>query len=719
MKALNTLKFHPTSEKIVDILCQKTQNTNPMFFRVLISYYLTKLCSMMRVKIATQDRGEIPVNLYAINLAASGQGKGFSTNIIEDQIINQFRSVFLEETYPVIVEENLAQLAVKRAAIKNEDPDLVLQSIIHEFKQLGTLAFSFDSGTTPAVKQFRHQLLMAGIGSLNLEIDEIGNNLLGNADVLSSFLELFDIGKIKQKLTKNTKENIRSEEIEGKTPTNLLLFGTPAKLLDGSKTEEEFYSFLETGYARRCLFGFTRYATKNKSLTPLQVYDQLINTNTNQYLKDLSLTLSKLAHVTNYNKMVTVSKDVSILLIEYRLYCEDLADKLNEHEEIQKAEIAHRYFKALKLAGTYAFIDNQPFISEANLYHAICMTEASGVSFKEILKRDKNYVKLAKYIASINHEITHVDLTEDLPFYKGPISQKQDLMQLAIAWGYKNQIIIKRSMTNGIEFIQGETLQVTDLNKIIISYSTHEAYNYKNVLTPFTNLNNLVKQTGKHWVNHHTRNAHRSEDNIISGFNVVVLDIDKNANIDTMKLLLEDYLFLYHTTKRHTVTDHRFRIIMPLNYHLYLDNNEFKEFMNNIYEWLPFDADIATGQRSRKWETYPGTYEYSKGDKLLDAMLFIPQTSKNDERKQIVHDYQSLSNLERWFIQKAMIGDRNNQLIRYALILVDLGEDILSVTQKVTTLNSKLPNKLTSDELNTTILKSAGKAIINKNNPTN
>ncbi len=75
MRDLKTLTFHPTAEKIVEILCKKTQNTNPMFFRVLLSYYLAKITAMMRVKIATRDRGDIPVNLYAINLAPSGQGK--------------------------------------------------------------------------------------------------------------------------------------------------------------------------------------------------------------------------------------------------------------------------------------------------------------------------------------------------------------------------------------------------------------------------------------------------------------------------------------------------------------------------------------------------------------------------------------------------------------------------------------------------------------------
>ena len=78
---------------------------------------------------------------------------------------------------------------------------------------------------------------------MNSEIDEIGSNLLGSSDILNTFLELYDVGKIKQKLVKNTAESLRSEEIVGRTPCNLLMFGTPSKLLDGGKTEEDYFSF--------------------------------------------------------------------------------------------------------------------------------------------------------------------------------------------------------------------------------------------------------------------------------------------------------------------------------------------------------------------------------------------------------------------------------------------------------------------------------------------
>jgi len=109
----------------------------------------------------------------------------------------------------------------------------------------------------------RQKLLLANAGSMCLEIDEISSNFAGNAEVLTTYLELYDKGLIKQKLTKNTKENKRYEEIWGKTPTNLMLFGTPVKLLDGSKVEEDFKEMLEIGYARRFLIGYSNKVIHN------------------------------------------------------------------------------------------------------------------------------------------------------------------------------------------------------------------------------------------------------------------------------------------------------------------------------------------------------------------------------------------------------------------------------------------------------------------------
>lgn len=464
MKPIEQMQFHPTSERLVEILCNKTQNKEKLFFRVLVGYYFSVIAAQMRCVVATKDRGEIPVNMYALNLSPSGTGKGFSTSVMENEVINQFRHRFLEETFPILAEQNLPKLSLKRATRKQTDPDEELVRVQKEFDSLGNLLFSFDSGTPAAVKQMRHKLLMANAGSVNLEIDEIGSNLVGNTEVLTTFLELYDKGHIKQKLVKNTAENVRSEEIVGSTPTNMMLFGTPAKLLDGSMTESQLYSMLETGYARRCFFGYVRSASKDTQLTAEQVYDLLTSNQNNTFLEELSDRLANLADIINANKKLVISKDTSLVLIEYKLKCEALAAQMGEHEEIRKAEVSHRYFKALKLAGAYAFIDDSPELTEEHLYNAIKLAEESGEAFQRLLTRDRPYVKLAKHLAATGRELTQADLVEDLPFYKGPMSQKTEMLSLAIAWGYKNNIIIKKAFNDGIEFLRGESLKPTDLS---------------------------------------------------------------------------------------------------------------------------------------------------------------------------------------------------------------------------------------------------------------
>ena len=717
MRDLTKLSFHPTTEKIVELLCEKTQNSNPQFFRMMVCYYVCKMAATMRVQIATKDRGNIPVNFYGINLGISGIGKGFSTNILEDQIISQFRTVFFEDTLPRVAERNLRTLAVRRTNIHNNNPslttpmiefDAMFADVQKEYESLGKMAFSFDSGTTAAVKQMRHKLLMAGVGAMNLEIDEIGSNLLGNVDVLGTFLELFDVGKVKQKLTKNTKENIRSEEIEGKTPTNMMLFGTPAKLFDGSKVEDEFWTFIQTGYGRRCFFGYTKGTGRNK-MSASEVYDKLTSAASDQLITSLSNRFATLAAEINYNREIQVSKDVSLTLINYKLACEDQADRLGEHEEMYKAELSHRYFKALKLAGAFAFMDGHGEITEDNLYHAIAMAEESGDSFRAMMNQDKNYVKLAKYLASVNKEATHVDLTESLGFYKGSQSQKNDLLQLATAWGYKNSIIIKRKFESNIEFISGEALTPTSLDKMYLSHSADLAVAYQNVQAPFDRLTELVKMKDHHWCSHHTATGRRAEDDIVPGFNILVLDVDGGVKLDIVKILLKDFKYIIHTTKRHTPQDHRFRVMIPMNYVLKLNEIDYKEFMRNVFEWLPFECDTETGQRSRKWATHDGTTVHVNDGDMLDAMLFIPRTSKNDERKANIQQHQDMTGIERWFMSNIGTGNRNNQLLKYGLMLVDAGYNLVDIDIKVESLNNKLENPLSSDEIDHTIRKTIQK----------
>jgi hypothetical protein len=190
-------------------------------------------------------------------------------------------------------------------------------------------------------------------------------------------------------------------------------------------------------------------------------------------------------------------------------------------------------------------------ITMEHLESAIALAEESREALNRILNRDKPYVKLAEYICSIQKELTHADLVEDLPFYKGSENQKRDMLKLAIAYGYKNGMVIKRDLVDDIEFFSGSSLEQTDLEHVTLSYSTHYTQDYQNKEINFRALHKLCARPGYHWVNHALRpnpekgardRGYRCETHVVPGFNLVVVDVDGGISIGIAKELLKDYV---------------------------------------------------------------------------------------------------------------------------------------------------------------------------------
>ena len=709
-------KYHPFAERIVDILTRKVNNENRHFFRVLTAYYLSKVASMMRCNIQTNDRDIIPVYTYVLNLMVSGTGKGHSTNILEREFVAHFKKDFLNSVFPKEAEKNLQFLAQEKASWKvnigqttrslPEECDFQLGEFQKAFDKLGELAFSFDSGTAPAVKQMREKLLLAAAGSMNLELDEVGSNLSSNIDVLNAFLELYDVGLIKQKLIKNTQESVRSEELPGSTPTNLMMFGTPTKLLDGGRTEEEFKEFLETGYARRLLFGYTTESHRTKYASAQERYAQMIDQNLADEVADIQQTFASFAK-RSINTILQMSEEDHIHLIEYQMKCEDLADDLKDHMTIQKAELNHRYYKALKLAGAYAYADNSPEMTKDDLDYAISLVEDSGEAFHKLMRKQGPYERLAHYLADVDNEVTQHELMEELPFYKGSEAQRNELMSLAMSFGYRNNIIIKKRLLDNIEFFKGETLIETDMDKLTVAISRDIAYDYQTDHPPFNLLHKLTTAEGYHYTAHSFINGHRKSENVIPGFDLLILDCDGDVNISTAKVLLEDYTFLLSTTKRHTEETNRFRLILPLSHRIKLSTYDYSRFMKNVFDWLPFPVDEAAKDISRKWASHPGHHEYNQGS-ILDATLFIPETKKSDEMRAKI-TATGVGNIERWFINHTTTGNRANHLYRYGMVLVDAGMALGDIVDKLESFNSKLETPLPEEQFRNSTVKSISK----------
>ena len=205
--------------------------------------------------------------------------------------------------------------------------------------------------------------------------------------------------------------------------------------------------------------------------------------------------------------------------------------------------------------------------------------------------------------------------------------------------------------------------------------------------------------------------GYRDEAHCAKGFNLLVLDLDDGTSIDMVKLLLSQYKFFLHTTKRHTENHNRFRVVLPMSHKLKLTRDDYKQFMQNVFAFLPFDVDSQTGQRSRKWQTNNGKYSYNDGE-LFDVIPFIPKTKHAEKQKALLNTYTNLNNLERWVITNSTDQGRNNSLVRYAYVCVDLGQDLNTVQNNVLALNNKLPKPLAEQEVLSTVMISASKKII-------
>lgn len=702
---VSNVPHHIVIDEISEILSNQVRNEDKSFFRMLVAQALCTIASTMRAKVMTEHRGEIPVNGYTIALSPSGTGKGASMTLL-DEVTKDFRLTFTNYTMPLISEANLWKLAMGKAARNGTEEQTEFDALNREYKDAGAYTYSFDEATKAAIRQVRHKLILANCGALNLVVDEVGTNLSSVMEALASYLELYDQGLLKRSLTKNTAENKRTEELEGKTPANALLFGTPTKLLDGGKTEDDFYSLLETGYARRCFFAMGK-PTLPERLTPKEQYDRLRDPAAKVLLQKWANHFASLADPTKADWLIDVPADVGVELMAYQMDCEDQAQKISDHEPIRKHELAHRYYKAIKLAGALAFIEEAMVMDMNHLHCAIKLVEESGQAFQSILRRERAYAKLARYLASANTELTHADLMETLPFYKGGPTAQNNLMTMATAWGYKNHIIIKKRYVDNVELFMGETLKEVSLDAMTLAYSDDYAYNYEAVEVPFSDLHQLTQAPDLNWTTHAFKKGHRLGENAIPGFNMIVLDIDGTARLDTVHELMKDYVFMTHTTKRHGLdgTD-RFRLILPMNYELKLDKEDYKAFMTNVMAWLPFEADHDAGtDQVRKWLTNPnGVYHYNTDGQLFDVLPFVPQTSRNEQHNKDMKALGSLDNLERWFAQRFTEGNRNQLMIKFALALADTGMSYPEVEEKVLSFNKKLSNGLSKDELQRTVL---------------
>lgn len=713
--------YHPLQEDILNLVRGATLNNNgDTFFRVVIASNLAQIAGAMRAKIKDALGEETLLNLYVCGTMPSGSGKSQAQNKILDDITQGFKTVLQQQILPRAHDKQLELLArVQVTAEQGAYSPLLVkaarQPMEDEYRSYGSFLWRMSGGTEAAIRQERKKIQLQGCGALNVFVDEIGYNLISNQALNVLGLCLYDNGKIEASITKVTKENSRYPERDIPIPVNFLWMGDPTKLFDSSETEKAFMEFLASGYARRTLFGIGGAKTSTKDAKP----EDILNMRKTAYAPQLRDNITKvITQLANYNLLdteIALEEPELLYLYEYEIWCKQRVDGISPiSDNIYRIELGERMYKVLKLAGIYAFIDSSPKVTKEHLLYAMKLAEDSGKALHTMLHPEEPYIKLAKYLSTVTEPKSRADISEALPFFKNARYQNE-LLDRANEWAYNHDISIKSIARGKLEFFQGEHMNMTNLDILKLSISQDRAYHYKNREVAFKDLKALGQIDDWHWCVHHltydpkdpSKGNWRKDECVIGSFNLLVLDLDDGDSIEFIKEVFQEYKYVLYTTKRHTEEHPRCRIILPLKYELTLDKSDYSRFMENVYESLPFKGiDTGTKDRARKWCTNKGTVIEHEDGKLFDPRPYMPNTAENDLRQDELKKYGNMDKVQRWFITNMGEGNRNNMLIRYGYMMRDHGLLGMELEEAILTLNQKLENPLSIDEIRNTILKS-------------
>lgn len=694
-----------TIKEMMEALQHKLPEVDEHFIKIMLFNKLSQISTNMRNTIQWMDGTKVPTNFYAFNLATSGYSKGKINNILEDELTNRFKAKFLTTFSASQIDTKLTMRSQALAAQNGIDEAEAHAEIIRRWNKLPKHLYSFSEATIEGFRAKREKLSMVEFGATNFEVDEIALKFDSISEIFSVLLEAYDMGKAKQKLIK-----VDSNQDAGKVPSNCLMFGTPSRLLNGSKTEKQFIDLLSQGFARRSFFCYINESAGHTAVSSEDRLKMMRDTGKSTDMKALAEHLEELASTQHFNTDIIIPDVVAIALLDYEKACKELASGYKQHQDIEKAEIEHRYWKTLKVMGMMVFIDKRTEATLSDLEDAIEFTDRSGDDFKEIMHRPANYVRLYEFIIDSKRRLTQTELLEELYFYNGVNKTMRDeMMKLAQSYAYTEGGLIRVAYRDGVEFIEGQQTEKNNLEEIIFSVSTDLAHNYAPKVNKWSEMPRLLS-SGLNFTTHHFQEQHRLNDNAIQGFNMIVLDVDEDTPLALAIALLEDYEYVIGTTKSHQkdkgglVAD-RYRILLPLDRTIKLNKEDYSEFMKNIFDWIPVACDEGTKDIARKWATYEGSQVFVNHGEMICPLEFIPATSKQQARAERVKELGNLNALEKWFALNSSVGDRNNKMLNYALVLKDGGKSYDEVTDAVFALNDKLYDRLPEQELMETVFK--------------
>jgi hypothetical protein len=586
---------------------------------VIAISHITSFAGQFRRNIRLIDGTSVPINAISFIFAASGAHKDSANNAAKKCFAKGY-----EKINEYLKTETIKQAIATATAKGEDDPELpeVYREYLHPIPPL-----FMSVSTAPGLIQHINDIGVLPMGASSIYTGEFSDELAHNQNMLDCIKvisETFDLGVKEATYTKGVE--FRNAEINGQS-VSALFIGSPGHVLYDESTKKKFHVAFMSKLARRSWFCYAAekldepdFADEPDPLEALYNYRTKIDLTG---MKAREAIASAVDEVTDYG-ISTLDQDIEISEATYRLfevyrrYNNDLVNSLPNQDTTYSLIRRHLQWKALKLAGAYAFFS---LSNTVEAHHYI-----DAIRFCELLDHDMTLFE--QDINKLSHE-RFSDYVRSLPMVDNKISvsvhdikklglvsnitrpKLQELVTLCA--GYDSHGIY--TITDDGGTIQYEPVIKTDIigvsfkpidctqlnqaieqgDEIAVSRAKQRiaattAYGFEVADTSFSDLGTMLENDFA-YSPFRFRNGVRGKDNILGGTKWLVLDVDTSVVTASEAHFMLSDINHYVALSSDPNNEYKYRVLIELDSVVTLSAIAWKHFYLAIAEDLGLRVD--------------------------------------------------------------------------------------------------------------------------------
>jgi len=571
-------------------------------FKLKLAITLAELItfsSHLRKPIQLHDGTLVPTNAIVFALSASGTSKDKSLNTLRKSLATGYEH--LEDQRKEYAREKAVKLAILEG---DTEHDWQKHYVAPKPLQAGL-------GTVEGLMHHFADIAQNPMGAGSILSSEIGSELQTNGaivDIIKIIAVAYDLGNIPPKIVKSTENQTGAVK---NLPVNALFFGSQEAILYNNEIKNKFRLVFNTQLARRSIFTFTPEAPQKLDIKTI---DELYTKKEAERKRVLSAQVKLNALTADLVEDTTrtplsVADEAQKLFDVYLEYNSIVSDEQSGKYPISKLSRKHKQWLALKLAGTYAILENETEVTEEIFAYAINTVEFLSPDMtefeKELVKEPYEQLSdMCRYKAEEGEFFLSLHELRKLSYITGTgasRSKVEEMITLANSYDENGSYTMSEGGIQYRELVQtdvvGVSYKIFQMNSAetgaeIKEYmARNSSSGYEFYETNFEELELLLKENACYCSFAFT-DGERKKENLYGGTKFVILDIDKSmlTDIEAHHLLNEYNHYVVRTSDPDN--EFKFRVILELDSIVDIDERLWKVFIEELADELGLVIDV-------------------------------------------------------------------------------------------------------------------------------